>query len=242
MEDIKTLRLREFFKVQTEQQEATIQNCREEWLLCEKLDKLYLDTVDALENIGESKTVHATLLIQEHYLFRVSFSLALATHLEEAAAINRKAIETAAYSYKMFNHPELQKIWMDASNRWNRFERQFKKYPNFPPEHKILSELRGAYKTINPYGVHANLSTLAGRLKFGDYRVDLMYFDTDRDTLRRTIFWYLRTYYRIIQVFEEIFSDRFRVHPAISEKIQKYGKEIQAYIRKNKSSLSPHQV
>jgi len=96
MRDIKTLSLKDFFRIQTEQQDTTIKNCPEEWSLCERLDKLYLDTVEAIDKIGESKTVQATLLLQSHYLLRVNFSLSLGTHLEEAAAINRKANETAA--------------------------------------------------------------------------------------------------------------------------------------------------
>src|SRR6266550_1651816 len=126
-------------------------------------------SADALE-------VNAVLLLAVRYQLAVGALAVLRAHRTDAMQTLRRAVELAAFAYRMHASPELRDVWIVAENddeTFKRYEREFRTKHLFPKDDALLHGLYDRYR-MGSGALHSSVTSLSHRTTIeteGDRRV-----------------------------------------------------------------------
>ena len=162
------------------------------------------------------------IVAASHFLLGCRYQLTLGTlallrgHLTDSFFFSRKAIELCAFAARVKKHPHLARIWLcvtrdDAS--YEKYRKKFSPGKLFPEDHALVGELSDRYDICSKL-IHPSLYSFVGHIEpeqtETEFNIKFNYFQLKNDDPSEpigTLLWVVDTHFRILRVFEEVFSD-----------------------------------
>ena len=163
------------------------------------------------------------------------------THLIEAHAQTRRAIECCAWARRIYQEPTLVEEWLNIdmgrppSKAWKE---NIKASLLFPKDNPHLDLLRHRYhatsRCVHPFRFSFEGRTSVGQNPDGTLSLDYSFFDPEgvRVYLPTRFLWTLQTHDLIFNVFEEIFSREISVQHDDWKQLRKTVMEAQTEVGK----------
>jgi len=183
--------------------------------LCDAHSKL-VDLVEAAPasdiKVG---TIAGSLFMGVRYELVTGALSLLRGHITDSMQILRRAVEMAAFAYRIHADPTLADLWIKGENDEQSFKRYRKKFSAkklFPKEHPILSALYERYSHCSK-AVHSSLASLARRSSIEEtddkVLVNHDYFELkeeDKSEPARAFLFMIDAHYGILRLFTEVFE------------------------------------
>jgi len=151
------------------------------------------------------------LLVVTNQMFGAGSQM-LRTRDTDALALTRRAIEATASAYRMWEHPELVDVYVNAypnhdkighPKQWERTKKAYKEFSMrnlFSPEGDVFAALKSLYSLASAMASHAGIGALAGHRDRNLQRIATFLGTDPRDT---TNHWYtlIGAYMEMFKVF-----------------------------------------
>lgn len=198
---------------------VSVERLGETLLLVDEFDTLYGALRREVEATG---SLSNELWIVSIYFLAAQAELIKATSeclrgsLTDALQTTRRAIEVAAFGWRVAKNPHLAEVWMQAGTDEEAYQQYRDKFSGeakiFPKNHTTLSELRERYDVASRM-LHGSPQSVSGRTVFhhSDTHVHLEFleFESGRNhpsDVPRTFLWIIHTHQLILHVFFECFG------------------------------------
>jgi hypothetical protein len=175
--------------------------------------------VDLLESTTPTNPdvleVTAMLLMAVRYQLVIGALALLRGHGTDAMQDLRRAVELAAFAYRIHTVPSLKDVWMKADTdpeSFAKYRQEFKAQKLFPKEHELLNGLYKRYRHGSG-AMHSSIASLAHRarveVKGGRVIVSQDYFELSEDDESepaRGFLFMIDAHYGILRLFTEVFT------------------------------------
>jgi len=148
---------------------------------------------------------------------RNAFAAALRRMSYDAMLIVRPALECTVFAYRIFEDPDLLKVWADKREEPAAYAKHFRREP-IPPTMPHASEFRKFIDRANEYASHPNLNYFSGSAEFGENVIHMNYFDRKNDrAYYLQVFTLLLYAMRILEVMRKTLESRLPVYGVSTE-------------------------
>ena len=200
---------------------ATYANNKTEYPLISKVDSIYLDIAQGLNNPG-GRVVESILLFRSHASFRASAMLAMCGMCPETFVQLRNCLENALYSLHIYKNKGYDEIWLNrhtdedslkaVKNKFKMFDVKKTLEKTDPLNYKVSSQL---YDRTIDFGAHPNemasTSSLTIEKNKGDIKFEQSYLTGGTMQQQHAMKSTAQVGVCSLYVFREIFKNRFDI-------------------------------
>jgi hypothetical protein len=158
-------------------------------------------------------------LLSCQYQLTISCLAILRGHFTDSFQSTRNAIESCAFSARIFKHPHLAKVWINAGDKDKSYEVYREKFSGkkiFPEDDLLLKDLKEDYDRCSKQ-IHSSIYNYSRRLDVESsedkYKVEFQYFEfspEDRGEPARTFLCTVVTHFKILRVFANLFKEEIK--------------------------------
>ena len=200
--------------------EASIKYLGESYTLVHDVTELYILLSDLLSTsqspIDLKFHINCTLFLSCQYQFTTSCLAVLRAHLTDSFRSTRRAIESCAFSYRIFKHPHLAEVWLnagDSDESYKKYREKFSGKNLFPEKHEVMKFLGDRYDFCSKQ-MHSTLHSFVTRMITEEKEKSLSfkfpYYDIPKDDpvhFFRAFFATINIHRHILKVFSEVFQE-----------------------------------
>ncbi len=163
--------------------------------------------------VPDEIVVASQFVLAARYQLTIGALTLLRGHLTDSFSYARQAIELCAFAARVKRNADLAMVWLNAGDSdaaYKEYRKKFSPGELFPEDDAILRELRERYDFCSKQ-FHPSLYSLARRIETEQidegFKINFGYFELDREEPICTLLWTLDTHFRILGVFEDVYSE-----------------------------------
>lgn len=218
-----TVEIEKIRELQNQNFEISKNALGDSWGLGQDLLELYESLSEIIKDckvkISPEEFTSLSFFLGSQYQLVMGCLAILSGNLSDSFQYTRKAIELSAFAARVKRHPHLAEIWQKADDNDDAYEEYRKKFSPgklFSEDNKILGDLYTRYDECSKI-THSSIVSLAQNVEINEtekgIETSFQFFGVradDHSEPARTYLWTIDTHFKIIQIFEDVFSNNIK--------------------------------